>query len=165
MKLYLNGTAHEVPIYNLLTPALYDKVSPMLQELANSKGASTAAEQELMERVFAVPELAEKIDLQAGADAFVGIMEDFRFKELVKDSFLKIRKNLFDVITIDSSTIPIIFKFVQTIIDIKKVNNGELIANIQSDLSSEFWMEQDLDGILDQLKFFRETVCKRIRIV
>lgn len=165
MKLYLNGTAHEVPICNLLTPALYDKVSPMLQELANSKGASTAAEQELMDRVFAVPELAEKINLQAGADAFVGILDDFRFRELVKDSYLKIRKNLFDVINIDASTIPIIFKFVQTIIDIKKVNNGELIANIQSDLESEFWQEQDLDGILTDLKFFRETVCKRIRIM
>ena len=165
MKLYLNNIAHDVPICNLLTPSLYDKVSPMLHELANSKGASTAAEQELMERIFAVPELASKIDLQAGDKAFVNIMEDFRFKELVKDSFLKIRKNLFDVINIDSSTIPIIFKFVQTIIDIKKVNNGELIAAIQSDLETEFWQEQDLDGILTDLKLFRETVCKRIRIM
>jgi len=165
MKLYLDGKPHDVPIYNLLTPALYDKVAPMLIELANSKGATTAAEQDLLERIFANPELASKVDLQAGDKAFVPIMNDFRFQELVKDSYLKIRKNLFEVINIDATTIPIIFKFVQTVIDIKKVNNGELIANIQSDLSTEFWQEQDLDGILTDLKLFRETVCRRIRIM
>ena len=165
MKLYLNGTPHEVPIYNLLTPSLYDKVAPMLQELANSKGATTAAEQDLLERIFSNPDLASKVDLQAGDKAFLPIMNDFRFQELVKDSYLKIRKNLFEVINIDHSTIPIIFKFVQTIIDLKKVNNGELISLIQSDLSSEFWLEQDLDGILNELKCFREKICRRIRIV
>lgn len=165
MKLYLDGKPHDVPIYNLLTPALYDKVAPMLIELANSKGATTAAEQDLLERIFSNPELASQVDLQAGDKAFVPIMNDFRFQELVKDSYLKIRKNLFEVINIDATTIPIIFKFVQTVIDIKKVNNGELIANIQSDLSTEFWQEQDLDGILTDLKLFRETVCRRIRIM
>ena len=34
MKLYLNDTAHEVPLHTKLTPALYDKVTPLLSELA-----------------------------------------------------------------------------------------------------------------------------------
>ena len=51
MKLYLNEVEQEVPLYTILTPALYDKVSPLLQELANTKGAQTAAESEIMEKV------------------------------------------------------------------------------------------------------------------
>jgi len=44
MKFYLNEEVHEVPLFTILTPALFDKVSPMFQELANTKGAQAAAE-------------------------------------------------------------------------------------------------------------------------
>lgn len=164
MKLYLNEEVYEVPLCSILTPALYDKVSPLFQELANTKGAQTAAEQEIMEKVFSTPHLQEQIDLSKGSDAFVNIMGDFRFQEIVKDAYLKVRRDLFECINVDASTIPTIFTLVKTVVDIKKVTHAELLTGLQSEISSDFWQNQDLDGILEELKFFRSTVCKRIRI-
>jgi hypothetical protein len=157
MKLYLNETAHEVPLHTKLTPALYDKVTPLLSELAQTKGAQAAAEQEIMERVFSHELLASKIDLTKGQDAFKDIMQEF--------AFLKVRANLFELINVDATTIPKIFEFTKECIDISKVQNAELLAGIQSQVDTEFWQGQDIDGILDALKFFRETVCRRIRIM
>jgi hypothetical protein len=153
-----------VPLFTILTPALFDKVSPMFQELANTKGAQAAAEQEIMEKVFSVPHLQEQIDLSKGTDAFTAIMGDFRFQEIVKDAYLKVRRDLFECINVDTSTIPTIFTLVKTVVNTKKITNPELLAGIQSEIDSEFWQNQDLDGILEELKFFRSTVCKRIRI-
>jgi hypothetical protein len=164
MKFYVDGQAVDAPLYQILTPALYEKITPMLLELAQSKGAQTAAEQEILNKVYAVPHLSEKINLQKGADAFADIMNDFRFQEIVKDAYLKVRENLFEVINIDTTTIPLIFEFVKTVVDVKKVTNAQLLVGLQSETNSEFWAAQDLDGILDALKFFRETVCKRVRI-
>lgn len=164
MKFYLNEEVHEVPLCSILTPALYDKVSPLFQELANTKGAQTAAEQEIMEKVFSTPHLQEQIDLSKGSEAFTAIMGDFRFQEIVKDAYLKVRRDLFECINVDASTIPTIFTLVKTVVDIKKVTHAELLAGLQSEISSDFWQNQDLDGILEELKFFRSTVCKRIRI-
>lgn len=164
MKFYLNEEVHEVPLSNILTPALYDKVSPLFQELANTKGAQTAAEQEIMEKVFSTPHLQAQIDLSKGSDAFTSIMGDFRFQEIVKDAYLKVRRDLFECINVDASTIPSIFTLVKTVVDIKKVTHAELLAGLQSEIISDFWQNQDLDGILEELKFFRSTVCKRIRI-
>ena len=67
MKLYLNDEAHEVLLFAILTPALYDKVSPLFQQLANTKGAQTAAESEIMEKVFSTPHLQAQIDLSKGS--------------------------------------------------------------------------------------------------
>lgn len=164
MKFYIEGQAIDAPLFQILTPALYEKVTPLLLELAQSKGAQTAVEQEMIKKIYAVPHLAEKIDLNKGADAFADIMNDFRFQEIVKDAYLQIRENLFEVINIDASTIPQIFEFVKTVVDVKKVTNAQLLVGLQSDVNSEFWAAQDIDGILDELKFFRQTVCKRIRI-
>jgi hypothetical protein len=164
MKFYVDGQAVDAPLYQILTPALYEKITPMLLELAQSKGAQTAAEQEILNKVYAVPHLSEKINLQKGADAFADIMNDFRFQEIVKDAYLKVRENLFEVINIDTTTIPLIFEFVKTVVDVKKVTNAQLLVGLQSETNSEFWAAQDLDGILDDLKFFRNTVCKRVRI-
>lgn len=164
MKFYIDGQAVDAPLFQILTPALYEKITPMLLELAQSKGAQTAAEQEILNKIYTVPHLSEKIDLSKGADAFTDIMQDFRFQEIVKDAYLKVRENLFEVINIDASTIPQIFEFVKCVVDIKKVTNAQLLVGLQSETNSEFWSAQDIDGILDELKFFRSTVCKRIRI-
>lgn len=165
MKLYLNDKEIEVPLHTKLTPALYDKVTPLLSELATTKGAQAAAEQEIMEKVFESQKLAAKIDLTKGQEAFVNIMQDYEFQEIVKIAYLKIRSHLFEVITIDTTTIPKVFEFVKVAIDTNKVTNTELLAGIQSEVNSEFWQGQDLDGILDALKFFRESVCRRVRIL
>ena len=92
-------------------------------------------------------------------------MQEFAFQEIVKTAYLKVRSNLFELINVDATTIPKIFDFVKTCIDHTKVQNGELLAGIQSEVDSEFWQGQDLDGILESLKFFRETVCRRVRIM
>ena len=147
MKFYVDGQAVDAPLYQILTPALYEKITPMLLELAQSKGAQTAAEQEILNKVYAVPHLSEKINLQKGADAFADIMNDFRFQEIVKDAYLKVRENLFEVINIDTTTIPLIFEFVKTVVDVKKVTNAQLLVGLQSETNSEFWASQDLDGI------------------
>ena len=165
MKLYINETAHEVPLYTKLTPALYDKVTPLLSQLANTKGAQAAAESEIMEKVFSRETLASKIDLTKGQDAFKDIMQEFEFQEIVKTAYLKVRANLFELINVDETTIPKIFEFVQAVIDTSKVQNTELLSGIQSEVNSDFWNNQDLDAILDSLKFFRETVCRRVRIM
>lgn len=165
MKLYINETSHEVPLYTKLTPALYDKVTPLLSQLANTKGAQAAAESEIMEKIFSRETLASKIDLTKGQDAFKDIMQEFEFQEIVKTAYLKVRANLFELINVDETTIPKIFEFVQAVIDTTKVQNPELLSGIQSEVNSEFWQNQDLDGILDSLKFFRETVCRRVRIM
>ena len=164
MKFYVDGQTVEAPLFSILTPALYEIITPQLLELAQSKGAQTAAETEILNKVYANPHLSEKIDLQKGTDAFAEILNDFRFQEIVKDAYMKVRENLFEVINIDNETIPKIFEFVKNVIDTKKVTHAQLLVGLQSDVNSEFWQAQDLDGILDELKFFRSTVCKRIRI-
>lgn len=165
MKLYLNDKEFEVSLYTKLTPALYDIVTPLLSDLANTKGATSAAEQEILERVFSVPELAEKIDLTKGAEAFTEILGDFKFQEIVKSTYLKIRTNLFDIINIDSNTLPKIIEFVKQVIDKKYITDPELVNAIETDYNSEFWQNQDIDGILDSLRFFRENVCRRIKLL
>lgn len=164
MKFYIESQPVEAPLFTILTPALYEKITPMLLELAKSKGAQTAAEAEILNKVYSVPHLSEKIDLNKGENAFAEIMNDFKFQEIVKDAYLKVRENLFEVINIDGETIPQIFEFVKSVVDVKKVTNAQLLVGLQSEVSSEFWQAQDIDGILEELKFFRQTVCKRIRI-
>jgi RNase adaptor protein for sRNA GlmZ degradation len=165
MKLYLNDKAYDVPLHTKLTPALYEIVTPLLQELANTRGAQSAVEQDIMEKVFASPELAQKIDLTKGADAFESMMGDARFQEIIKIAYLKIRNRLFEVINIDKETIPKIFAFAKACIDTNKITDSELLAHIQSEIDSEFWNGQDIDGMLNDLEFFRSSVCRRIRIV
>jgi hypothetical protein len=165
MKLYHNGKEYEVVLFTKLTPALYEIVTPSLQELANTRGATTAAEQEILEKIFQHEDLAKRIDLTKGAEAFGDIMQDFKFQEIVKSAYLKVRKNLFEFINIDSDTIPKIIEFAKKVIDRKMINDPDLLVQIDSDSSSEFWMNQDIDTILDSLKFFRETVCGRIKLL
>jgi len=165
MKLHVNGKEHEVTLYAKLTPALYDIVTPLMTELANTKGATSAAEQEILDKVFASEHLASKIDLTKGQDAFSEIMGDFKFQEIVKSSYMKIRANLFEVINIDSTTIPKIIEFTKKVIDKNLITDAELLNAIDSNYDSEFWQDQDIDTILDSLKFFRETVCKRVKLL
>ena len=165
MKLQLNSKEYEVALYSKLTPALYDIVTPLMTELANTKGATSAAEQEILEKVFASEHLAQKVDLTKGEGAFADIMTDFRFQEIVKSSYMKIRANLFEVINIDSSTLPKIIEFTKKVIDKNLIKDAELLTAIDSNYDSEFWQEQDIDSILDAPKFFRETVCKRVKLL
>jgi hypothetical protein len=165
MKLYFDGKEREVALFSKLTPALYDIVTPLLNELANTKGATTAAEQEVLEKVFANESLAKKIDLTKGQEAFADILGDFKFQEIVKTAYTNIRANLFEVINIDSVTIPKIIDFAKKVIDTKLITDSEFLAALQTEADSEFWQNQDIDSILESLKFFRENVCRRIKLL
>lgn len=165
MKLYLNGKEHEVLLQSKLTPALHDVVTPLMNELAKTKGAVSAAEQEILDKIFTIEELAKKVDLTKGEGAFTEIMADFRFQEIVKTAYMKIRANLFEVINIDQTTLPKIIEFTKKTIDKSLIHDAELLSAIDSEYDSEFWQSQDLDSILDALKFFRETVCRRIKLL
>lgn len=165
MKLYIQDKEHEVPLHNKLTPALYQKLSPILQELVNTKGAQSALEQDLMEKVLMSPELAQKVNLSKGKDAFDELLTDPSFQEILKVAYLRVRTRLFEVMNIDAETIPVIFRFAQEAIDVQKISNPELLSGVQSEPSSEFWMSQDVEGMLNDLEFFRSSVCRRIRAV
>lgn len=165
MKLYIQDTSHEVPLHSKLTPALYQKLSPILQKLVNTKGAQSALEQDIMEKVLMTPELAAKVNLNKGQDAFEELLTDASFQELLKVAYLRVRTRLFEVMNIDAETIPVIFEFAKEAIDTAKISNAELLSGVLSEPSSEFWMSQDVEGMLNDLEFFRSTICRRIRIV
>lgn len=165
MKLTHNGKEHEVALYTKLTPALYDIVTPLLQELAETEGAKKSIHQEILQKVFENPELAEKVDLTKGDESLLHIYSDFRFQEILKNAYMKVRSNLFEVINVDSMTIPKIIEFAQKVIDTTLIKDAELLNNINSPASSEFWQNQDIDNMLEELKFFRETTCRRIKLL
>jgi hypothetical protein len=164
MKLYLNDKEHDVILNTILTPALYEKVTPLFNKLASSDGTKAFAEQEMMEKVFAHPKLSTMIDITKGEKGFEKIVGMFEFQEIVKLTYLRIRKDLFDIIHIDSNTIPMILDLFRVAIDMKKVKEPLLIEALNTEYDSEFWRSQDIGGIVDSLKFFRETVCARVRI-
>lgn len=165
MKLYLNDKEFEVPLQTKLTPYLHDKVTPLLNGLANSRGGNSAAEQWILEEAFSNPSLAQLIDLQKGANAFDNLLATNEGQQLVKLSFLKVRQRLFEVINVDAETMPLILAFAKECIDASKVADADLLAGIQSEVTSEFWQQQDIEGMLTDLEFFRTTVCRRVRIM
>ncbi len=165
MKLYLNDKEFEVPLQTKLTPYLHDKVTPLLNGLANSRGGNSAAEQWILEEAFSNPALAQLIDLQKGANAFDNLLATNEGQQLVKLSFLKVRQRLFEVINVDAETMPLILAFAKECIDASKVADADLLAGIQSEVTSEFWQQQDIEGMLTDLEFFRTTVCRRVRIM
>lgn len=165
MKLYLNEKEIDVPLFTRLTPYLHNKVTPLLNGLANSRGGNSAAEQWILDEAFSNPQLAELIDLTKGANAFEGLLSTNEGQQLVKLSFLKVRQKLFEVINIDSETMPLIIEFAKNCIDTTKVTDAELLAGIQTESTSEFWQQQDIEGMLNDLEFFRSTICRRVRIM
>lgn len=163
MNLYVNGKEKKVQLYAILTQKLYEKVTPILDKLANSKGANAAFESELQRKIFGDEYLLSKIDLSQGADAWKGLANDFKFTEIVTETMLYIKTNLLEHINIDSETIPDIFTLAKTCIDTSKINDSELLSCIESDVDSEFWQEQDINNMLEELKFFRKTILSRIK--
>ena len=163
MILYLNGKDKKVQLYAILTQRLYDKVTPILEKLAQSKGANAAFETELQKKIFADDYLLSKVDLTLGVDAWKALAGDFKFTEIVTETLIHIKSNLLEHINIDNETIPEIFELTKVCIDKSKINDTELLLAIDSDTNSDFWQEQDLNNILEELKFFRSTVLSRIK--
>lgn len=166
MKLYLAGNEHEVALHKILTQALYDKVSPVLESLGNSKGARSAFETMLQQRMLQdeyFVGLAGKLKEGDKLD-HNKLQKDFRFQELVGECIIKVKTNLFEFINVDAETIPLVFSLAKVCIDTTKIDNVELSNGIDSDVNSEFWAQQDIDGILETLTFFRSSVLRRIRV-
>jgi len=136
MKLYLNDKEFEVPLQTKLTPYLHDKVTPLLNGLANSRGGNSAAEQWILEEAFSNPALAQLIDLQKGANAFDNLLATNEGQQLVKLSFLKVRQRLFEVINVDAETMPLILAFAKECIDASKVAYVEESALCESYLEN-----------------------------
>lgn len=163
MILYVNGKEKKVQLYAILTQKLYDKVTPILEKLAQSKGANAAFETELQKKIFSDEYLLSKIDLTLGVDAWKSLAGDFKFTEIVTETLIHIKSNLLEYINIDNETIPEIFELTKVSIDKSKINDNELLLAIDTDTNSDFWQEQDLNNILQELKFFRTTVLSRIK--
>lgn len=165
MKLYVKDKTHDVPLHTKLTPHLYEIITPLLHDLVQTRGAQSSIEQDIMQKVFANKELALKVDVTKGQDALKDIMHEPLFQDIIKSAYLKVRTHLFDVILIDEETIPKIFAFAKACIDTSRLKDAALISGLQSAYDSEFWKEQDMEGMLTDLEFFRSTVCRRIRIM
>lgn len=165
MKLYLNGNAHDVALFQILTQSLYDKVTPILDRLANSKGAKSAFESMLQKRMLQDEYFVQMANRVPAGETLSQetLQKDFKFQEMVGETLIKIKSELFEHINVDNETIPIVFELAQVCIDTKKITNAELIAGIESEPSSEFWQNQDIDGVLEALTKFRATILRRIK--
>lgn len=165
MKLYLNGIAHDVALFQILTQSLYDKVTPILEKLANSKGAKSAFESMLQKRMLKDEYFVQMANRVPAGETLSQetLQKDFKFQEIVGETLIKIKSELFEHINVDNETIPIVFELAQVCIDKKNIHNAELIAGIDSEPTSEFWQNQDIDGVLEALTKFRATILRRIK--
>jgi hypothetical protein len=116
MILYVNGKEKKVQLYAILTQKLYDKVTPILEKLAQSKGANGAFETELQKKIFSDEYLLSKVDLTLGVDAWKSLAGDFKFTEIVTETLIHIKSNLLEYINIDNETIPEIFELAKVCI-------------------------------------------------
>lgn len=163
MNLYLNGKEHKVQLHKILSQKLYGEVTPLLSELETSEGARKAYESLLQKKIIGDEYFAGKLNLLKGEGAWDALKDDFRLQEVIAEVMLTVRENIFEHISLNDSTIGIIFKMAKICIDKKTITNQELVNAIDSDVDSEFWQEQDLNSILEELRFFRQNVLGRIK--
>jgi hypothetical protein len=163
MELILNDRIHKVKLQTVLSQNLYVKVMPILEKLENSRGAQKAYETLLQKRLLGDEYFSGKFNLLKGSDAWEGLKGDFKLQEVIAEVILQIKTNVFEYISLDEQTIPIVFDLAKIAIDRKNINDNELLIALDSDSSSDFWMEQDLNSILEELKFFRSNTLARIK--
>lgn len=163
MNLYLDGKEHKVQLHKILSQKLYNEVTPLLSELETSEGARKAYESQLQKKMLGDSYFTGKMNLLQGANAWDALKDDFRLQEVIAETLLLVRENIFEHISLNESTIGIIFKMAKICIDKKTITNQELLNAIDSETDSEFWQEQDLNSILEELKFFRQNVLGRIK--
>lgn len=163
MNLYLNGKEYKVELQKVLSQKLYNEVTPLLNQLENSQGAQKAYESLLQKKIIGDEYFKGKLNLLNGANAWDGIKDDFRLQEVIADVILIVRENIFEHITLNDATIPIVFDLFRICINKKAIHHPELLDAINEPSTTEFWQEQDLNSILDELKFFRANVLARIK--
>lgn len=163
MELILNNNVYKVNLQTVLSQSLYTKVLPILESLERSKGAEKAYEAILQKRLLGDEYFAGKINLLKGKDAWNELKEDFKLQEVIAETLLQVRTNIFEYITIDEQTIPLVFDLARVCIDRRNIKDDALLAAIDTPSDSEFWVEQDLNGVLDALKFFRSNTLARVK--
>jgi hypothetical protein len=131
--------------------------------LETSEGARKAYESLLQKKIIGDEYFAGKLNLLKGEGAWDALKDDFRLQEVIAEVMLTVRENIFEHISLNDSTIGIIFKMAKICIDKKTITNQDLVNAIDSDVDSEFWQEQDLNSILEELRFFRSNVLGRIK--
>lgn len=163
MNLYLNDKEYKIELQSILSQKLYNEVTPLLSKLENSKGARKAFEVQMQNRLFTDEYFKGKVNFLKGDAVWDDFKEDVRFIELVAETMLNVRKNIFESISVDDETIPVIFDLFKVCIKKNSITNADLQTAINEPSTSEFWQEQDLNSILETLKFFRESVLARIK--
>jgi len=167
MTIYYNSKEYKIELQTILSQKLYNEVTPLLNELERSQGAQNAYESLLQKRIIGDEYFAGKVNLLKGADAWESVKDDFHLQEIIAEVMLTVRENIFEHISLNEQTIGIIFNMLKICINWKKVEaqypDAEFLAALKSDVDSEFWQEQDLNSILEQLKFFRANVLARIK--
>lgn len=167
MTIYFNGKEYKIELQSILSQKLYNEVTPLLNELERSQGAQSAYESLLQKRILGDEYFKGKINLLEGSNAWANVKDDFRLQEIVAEVILTIRENIFEHISLNEQTIGIIFNMLKICINWKKVESqypdAEFLTALKSESSSEFWQEQDLNSILEHLKFFRVNVLGRIK--
>jgi hypothetical protein len=163
MKLTLNGTEHSVVLTTVLTQNLYKKINPILSKLESTRGADTAYKHLLAKRIQESEYLRNNVKWVEGEKAWDEVKNDPVFLEVVSSVLLEVRENLLDYIAIDEETTPTVFELFRECLDKKLITNPELLDAINTPLDSEFWCDQDINGILEELRFFRSNVLQRIK--
>lgn len=163
MNLYLNGKEYKVELQKVLSQKLYNEVTPLLTKLETSKGARKAFEVELQKVLFTDDYFKGKVNLLKGEAVWDDFKEDVRFIEVVAETMMNIRTNIFECVSIDDETIPIIFDLFKVVLKKNSITHPELQEALDEPTTSEFWQEQDLNAVLDELKFFRSSVLARIK--
>ena len=163
MNVYLDGKEYKIELHSILSQKLYTEVTPLLAKLESSFGARKAFETLLQKRLFADNYFSGKVNLLQGENAWESLKNDMRFQETIAEVMITIRENIFEHITIDDETIVTIFDLFRVCINKKKIMHPELVEKINEPSTSEFWQEQDLNAILETLKFFRSNVLARIK--
>jgi len=163
MIIYLNDKEYKVELQSILSQKLYNEVTPLLTKLETSKGARKAFEVELQKVLFNDEYFKGKINFLKGEKVWDDFKEDARFIEIVAETMMNIRNNIFESISIDDETIPVIFDLFKVSLKKNSLTSNELMDAINEPTTSEFWQNQDLNSILEALKFFRSSVLARIK--
>lgn len=163
MIIYFDSKEYKIELQSILSQKLYNDVTPLLAKLETSKGARKAFEVQLQNKLFTDEYFKGKINFLKGDKVWDDFKDDVRFIELVAETMLNVRNNIFESISIDDETIPVIFDLFRVCIKKSSITNADLLTAINEPSTSDFWQEQDLNEVLEQLKFFRSTVLARIK--
>lgn len=163
MTIYFDEKEYKIELQSILSQKLYNEVTPLLTKLETSKGARKAFEVQLTSRLFNDEYFKGKVNFLKGDKVWDDFKDDVRFIELVAETMLNVRNNIFETISVDDETIPVIFDLFRACIKKNSITNADLLTAINEPSTSEFWQNQDLNEVLESLKFFRTTVLARIK--